>query len=73
MQDLWYEVHYAEYTLESGKILKGGKYEYVQKLRIRRRNPPPASISDGEKIRYKFKVKLVLCINVCEFNFNKKS
>ena len=60
MQELWYEVHYAEC-----KVRKGDKQESLKKFRIRKRNPPPQSIFDGEKIKYNFKVKLVLCINYC--------
>ena len=55
MQELWYEVHYSENNVQKDSKLPKDR---TKTCRIRQNNPPPKSIFSGEKVKYRFKVKL---------------
>jgi len=51
LQQLWFDGHYAE-----AEAVRQRQLSAVDKYRIRRRNPPPNTIWDGEGTVYCFKV-----------------
>ena len=53
LQQLWLDAHYEQWEKKNGR-----KINSVGKHRIRRRNPFPMTISDGEEKIYGFKVQI---------------
>ena len=51
LQQLWLSAHYEEWEKLNGK-----KISSATRVRVRKRNPFPMTIWDGDKKRYTFKV-----------------
>ena len=62
LQQLWLDAHYEKWENKNGR-----KIGRVAKHRIRRRNPFPMTISDGDEKIYGFKVSNTKChINIIQ-------
>jgi homeobox protein SIX1 len=53
LQDIWFKAHYAE-----AEKIRGRRLGAVDKYRIRKKNPLPKTIWDGEETVYCFKVRV---------------
>ncbi|VDP15264.1 unnamed protein product [Echinostoma caproni] len=60
LQQIWYQAHYAQATRRRGRQLTA-----VDKYRLRRRYPLPATIWDGEETVYCFKQKVREVLKQC--------
>ena len=65
LQQLWLDAHYEKWEKKNGRKIRS-----VAKHRIRKNNPFPMTISDGEEKFYTFKVPIrIMSSEYCMFIF----